>query len=455
MHKPTPLKTRTALLAGFGGVLALMLFAGLDSARVVGRIRSQERKIGRDYQNRNRILNRIRSDLYLSGTWVRDYLLEPEATRAESHRSRLEDTRERMDTDLAAYQRILTPKEKQTFRSLRLGLDAYWRVLDPVFSWTAELRRERGYLFLRDEVFPRRMAMLDIAGQIADINENLLSAGEASVEDLFSDFRRRLLIIMLVTMGLGLLLAGSVIQQILQFERQAAERYREIVEARKELKELSASLVAAQEIERRSLSRELHDEIGQSLSAVLVELGNLTAGLPPEIAPGVRKHADTIRSLVENSMAVVRNLSLLLRPSMLDDLGLVPALEWQARETSRRTGMRVTIAAETVSDELPETHKTCIYRIVQEALHNSVRHADAHKVRVTVQQDSNQLLLAVQDDGKGFDSRRHKGLGLLGMEERVSHLGGSFQFDSKPGAGSVITCVLPLAAPETEERDQT
>lgn len=453
MHKPTPLKTRTALLAGFGGVLALMLFAGLDSARVVGRIHSQEREIRRDYQNRNRILNQIRSDLYLSGTLVRDYLLEPEVTRAESHRTGLEAARERMDTDLVAYQRILTPHEKQTFRSLRLGLDAYWRVLDPVFSWTAEQRRERGYLFLRDEVFPRRMAMLDVASQIADINENLLNAGEASVEDLFSEFRRRLLIIMIVTMGLGLLLAGSVIQQILQFERQAADRYREIVEARKELKELSASLVAAQENERRSISRELHDEIGQSLSAVLVELANLSAGLPPEVALGVRKHADTIRSLVENSMAVVRNLSLLLRPSMLDDLGLVPALEWQARETFRRTGMRVTIAAETVSDELPETHKTCIYRIVQEALHNSVRHADAHKVRVTVQQDSSKLLLAVQDDGKGFDTKRQKGLGLLGMEERVSNLGGSFQIDSKPGGGSVITCVLPLAAPESEEKD--
>jgi hypothetical protein len=170
MHKPTPLKTRTALLAGFGGVLALMLFAGLDSARVVGRIHSQEREIRRDYQNRNRILNQIRSDLYLSGTLVRDYLLEPEVTRAESHRTGLEAARERMDTDLVAYQRILTPHEKQTFRSLRLGLDAYWRVLDPVFSWTAEQRRERGYLFLRDEVFPRRMAMLDVASQISSPN---------------------------------------------------------------------------------------------------------------------------------------------------------------------------------------------------------------------------------------------------------------------------------------------
>jgi signal transduction histidine kinase len=419
---------------------------------VVGRIRSQEQEIRRDYQNRNRILNQIRSDLYLSGTFVRDYLLEPEVDRAEFHRTALEATRERMDAAMTAYQRILTANEKQPFHGLRLGLDAYWRVLDPVFSWMAEERRERGYLFLRDEVFPRRMAMLDIASQIAGINDNLLSAGEASVEDLFSQFRHRLLITVIITMGLGLLLAGSVIQQILQFERQAAERYQEIVAARKELKELSASLVAAQESERRSLSRELHDEIGQSLSAVLVELTNLSACLPPEVAPSVRKHADTIRSLVENSMAVVRNLSLLLRPSMLDDLGLVPALEWQARETFRRTGLRVTVAAETVSDELPETHKTCIYRIVQEALHNIVRHAEARKVRVSVQQDTNKLLLAVQDDGKGFDTKRHKGLGLLGMEERVSNLGGSFQIDSKPGEGSVITCALPLTAPKYEER---
>ena len=141
--------------------------------------------------------------------------------------------------------------------------------------------------------------------------------------------------------------------------------------------------------------------------------------------------ADEIKKLLENSIAVVRNMALLLRPSMLDDLGLIPALEWQAREVSKRTGIAVKIAAELVSEELPEEHKTCIYRVVQEALHNSEQHAGARNVRVTVRQEADRLLLSIEDDGAGFDARRERGLGLLGIEERVSYLGGSFQIDRR------------------------
>ena len=111
----------------------------------------------------------------------------------------------------------------------------------------------------------------------------------------------------------------------------------------------------AQEEERRAISRELHDEVGQSLSALLMELGNLGA-----VAPGdaeLRSHVESIRKLAESSVNVVRNMALLLRPSMLDDLGLVPALQWQAREISKRTGMAVTVDAESVADDLPEDHE--------------------------------------------------------------------------------------------------
>jgi signal transduction histidine kinase len=138
-------------------------------------------------------------------------------------------------------------------------------------------------------------------------------------------------------------------------------------------------------------------------------------------------------------------MALLLRPSMLDDLGLIPALQWQAREVSKRTGMAVKIAAELVSEELPEEHKTCIYRVVQEALHNSERHAGARNVRVTVRQETDRLLLSIEDDGAGFDAQHERGLGLLGIEERVSYLGGRFQIESAPGHGTVLSVVLPLA----------
>ena len=140
---------------------------------------------------------------------------------------------------------------------------------------------------------------------------------------------------------------------------------------------------------------------------------------------------------------------------MLDDLGLIPALEWQAREVSRQTGLRVDVAATGVSDELPEEFKTCIYRVVQEALHNVTRHAAAGSVRIVAQQEPRRLVLSIQDDGQGFDVKRSRGLGLLGMEERVAHLGGTLQFVSEPGRGTLISVILPLVLSEAGEKAAT
>jgi signal transduction histidine kinase len=230
--------------------------------------------------------------------------------------------------------------------------------------------------------------MLTIADQIARVNEQQLNDGNAQVASLFSQFRYRLSGTVIATFGLGLLLAALSMNKILRLERESDNRYLEIEEARRELKELSARLVQAQENERTAISRELHDEVGQSLSALLVGLSNLSAAIPPSAVGELKLHVDGIRDLAQNSVRVVRNMALLLRPSMLDDLGLIPALEWQARELSRSTGIRVNVAAEGVPDNLPEQHKTCIYRIVQEALHNCARHSSASMVRITVNNGS-------------------------------------------------------------------
>ena len=233
-------------------------------------------------------------------------------------------------------------------------------------------------------------------------------------------------------------------RRILGLEDQADLRYQEVADARGQLKDLSARLVQAQETERRALSRELHDEVGQSLSAVLVELRNLSAGLKVRSEEQSLSHVETVKGLVENTVRVVRNMALLLRPSMLDDLGLIPALKWQARETSKRTSMDVSVATELDSDDLPDEFKTCIYRVVQEALHNCARHSHATAVRIRVEHKENRLMLVIQDDGQGFDAQQMKGLGLLGIQERVTRLGGRSSVHSNPGGGTILSVELPF-----------
>ncbi len=438
------LSSRLVLLAGFGGLLLLMGFAGVDSLQTLRQIQENNDDIREDFLSRTRVLEQIRSDLYLSGTYVRDYVLEPESQKAEDHRLSLVQTRNEMEFALQKYKALLNKQELGPFHSLTEELTGYWKVLEPVLLWNATQRREHGYTFLRDEVFPRRTAMLHIADQIARLNESQLTAGKEKMAQTFSEFRRRLVVTIGLTIGVGLLLAAFSMSKILRLEAETAIRYDEIGTARAELKQLSARLVEAQENERRSISRELHDEVGQALTGIRVELATLSRMIRNKELDGLDVKVDEIKEMVEDSVGVVRNMALLLRPSMLDDLGLVPALQWQAREVSRRTGVRVKVAADGVSEDLPEDHKTCIYRIAQEALHNCVQHSEARVVRVTVQQEASRILLAIQDDGKGFDAKQESGMGLLGMQERVSHLGGTFSVESLPGHGAIVCIVLPL-----------
>jgi len=428
-----------ALVAGFGGLLAMMAFAEIDGVRALQGIERANDEIREDFLLRTRLLERIRGDVYVSGTYVRDYLLEPETGKAEGHRYSLLETRNDMDAALAQYGVLIHARERQPFQALTAALAEYWNTLDPVFSWSTAVRKRDGFVFLRDEVFPRRQAMLGIADQIRALNEAQLNEGKTRVEQTFAAFRQRLRLTIGLTIGLGLLLAALSVRRILGLESQTARQFREV-------QQLSARLVEAQEAERRSIARELHDEVGQSLTGVLVEMANLSTLIRARDLDPVEVKAGEIKKLVEGSIGVVRNMALLLRPAMLDDLGLIPALEWQAREVSKRSGVWVQVDAEGVSEELPEEHKTSVYRIVQEALHNAVQHAEAHRIVVTVKQEARRLRVTIEDDGKGFNPARAKGMGLLGIEERVSHLGGTFAVESQPGGGATLRVTLPLEA---------
>jgi signal transduction histidine kinase len=293
--------------------------------------------------------------------------------------------------------------------------------------------------------------MLQIADRVAALNDQAFKRGNDKVSQMVARLQLGVSVMIVVTLLGGALLAGLTIFHILRLENEAALRLDESVRARGSLQELSAKLVRAQEDERRALSRELHDEVGQAFSAILMETENVLDLKP---ADGVPAHLESIRSLAERGVNEVRNMTLLLRPSMLDDFGLVPALNWQGRETAKRTGLRVHVFAEEMED-LPEEHKTCIYRVVQEALNNAARHAQASAIQVSVKSAPNSIRVSVQDDGSGFDPVRTRGLGMLGMEERVRHLGGTFDIESQPGRGTLVKVELPVASWNGELRSES
>ena len=210
--------------------------------------------------------------------------------------------------------------------------------------------------------------------------------------------------------------------------------------------------MATQEEERRHLSRELHDHVGQVLTALRMELGRIERGWSATDAKLQAAITET-KQLVDTMFRTVRDLALGLRPSMLDDLGLRAALEWYVRDVSRRYGVDVELRIDGDVDTFPDRHQTCVYRVVQEALTNSVRHANARRITVTMTAGRSVLDMAITDDGAGFDSgRRHEGLGLRGIEERIKELGGVTTITSAPGRGSTLAMQLPLPTPTAEEQ---
>jgi signal transduction histidine kinase len=432
---------RRLLLAGFGGLLALMLAGGIDSLVRLHEVNRQEAGLREVYLQRALSLEQIRAGIYQSSILLRDYLLAGDPQSSQEVADKWSEIRRKTDQVIAQRAAAVEPKEVPLFRDLRNEVQDYWKLRESLVLKTDGKQNP----YTSGDLVRRRTALLALIDRIDSINQLELASADAKVNTAFEALRWRTLLKIAVTMSVGIGLAVFTARRTLLMEAELQQRYEEGLRARQELQELSARLLSAQEEERRSISRELHDEVGQSLSALLMEAGNAAARVSPD-STEVRRHVESIKRLAEASVQVIRNMSLLLRPSMLDDLGLVPALEWQAREVFKRTGLRVQVTADENASELPDEHKTCIYRVVQEALHNCARHAQAHNVMVEVRQQPSQIVLTVEDDGRGFDARRVRGLGLVGMEERVHHLGGALRVKSRPGAGTTIEVELPLAS---------
>jgi signal transduction histidine kinase len=335
------------------------------------------------------------------------------------------------------------PEEQLLLKEMERGLAEQENSFAAASTWSGKERHQRAHQFIGEWLIPQRIHILQVSEQISLLNRRKLGEEKEALAANFRSVQARLQRMVVLALTAGILLSIVSGLYILRLERQGRQRYQALMRSRQELGELSARLVEVQEEERRSISRELHDEVGQSLGALLVDLGQLARLVAPEdlVIQGQIKH---IKSVAENAVKSIRDIALLLRPPMLDDLGLVPALEWQAREVSRRSEMEVEVRPENVSEELRDEVKVCIYRLVQEALNNAAAHAAARNTKVTVFQGADKISVEVTDDGHGFDPDRQRGMGILGMEERVRRLGGTLTMRSAPGKGTSVKAVLPI-----------
>jgi signal transduction histidine kinase len=233
-------------------------------------------------------------------------------------------------------------------------------------------------------------------------------------------------------------------------ERKQAEQ--DLRRSQQELRGLSRAANEALEAERRRTARELHDELGQSLTALKMDLVSLRTDLSPA-QPALKQRAEAMRVLLDDTIAATRRIAADLRPLMLDDLGLAAALDWLTHNFSSRTGIATDLVIDESVAQVPEPIASALYRITQESLTNVTKYAQASAVEIRLEQDGDCVQLAVRDNGRGIeqaDQEKQGTFGLLGIRERVMLLSGEISIKGEPGRGSELRARIPLAAAETQ-----
>jgi signal transduction histidine kinase len=446
------LSKRAGLRAGYAAVIAVLVLSAVEAYRIQTSTSEHQFLIYRHYVDRETSLATLRRDLWLAGNYVRDFFIHTTPEQARSLRADLAALR--AEDKPALEHLIQVAPQSDLVRQFHRSLEQFWAVVDPLPDTMLGKSHEAHWQFLQEEIVPRR-------GKLYQALLDLTAADQQHLQESEKEFalaRRRAAERLLGMLALSLLLALFVARKSIghadNLEKRAQRHFAEVEQARQDLQQLSARLLEIEEEGKRRLSRELHDEIGQTLALLQIEISQLQSLLSGQ-PPVIRERLLRARELAGRTVQTIRNISGILRPALLDDLGLVPALQFQLEDFMRRSRIACDFSEDNVSEQLPDALKTCVYRVVQEALHNCEKHSGAAKVSVLVRQSASALSVRVEDNGCGFQLNeqgmppRAAGLGLLGMRERVSIAGGTLSIDSAPGRGTRIAIQIPLISAAT------
>lgn len=424
-------------------LVSIIGLTGVVAVQRANRINDEIERTNAKFHDTGRNVEGLRADLDATRIYVRDYMLDPFAESAEVKRAQFRDLKTSIESEIAALADLLGVQEADAVEKLRSELDGYFDSLSQILD-ASPYGFPGGTTAIRRQLTVRREAIVGVARRIEDIDARRFERENMAIENSRRDLSSYLWRMTGAGVFLGVVITFIGGRRISALQRHSELHRKRIEKSEEERRRLSAELVRAQEQERKYISRELHDEVGQSLTALGIEIGNIQR-LRQEPGLEFDEHVDAAKELAQGTLKTVREMAMGLRPSMLDDSGLVPALRWQIREFSKRTRVPVDLQTDGTLDGLGERVSTCVYRVVQEALTNCARHANADNVRVVIHGKDHLVHLAIQDDGIGFDpSGETDGLGIVGIEERVQDLGGNVRITSEAHRGTLLLVEIPL-----------
>ena len=447
------LSKRAVLRIGYGAVIGILVFAAVEAYRIQSTVSEQSVEIYRHYVDQDTAVATLRRNLWLTGTYIRDFFIQTTPQQAAILEEQFKTLNGENDAALEHLDKISTKHD--IIANVRRSMTEFRNVVEPLPRTMLKAQKERQFDFLQREIVPRRGDLYTTLLSLQAADQQRLEESEQEFASARRSAAKRLLLILGLSVLLAVVLSRASLRHAEHLEQLADRHHAQVEQTKGELQQLSARLLEIEEEGRRTLSRELHDGIGQALALLQIEISS-AHGLLPAHPDAARERLRRGRELAERTVQSVRNISLLLRPPLLDDLGLTPALQFELEDFLRRSGINCDFVEEGVSEQLPDAVKTCVYRVVQEALHNCEKHSGAATVRVAVRQVGDCLTADIEDDGKGFPLNEHgmpsrvRGLGLLGIRERVAIAGGSLTVDSAPGRGTRIGLRIPLSAVKKE-----
>jgi signal transduction histidine kinase len=449
------LTVRSLLFVGFGSILLLWIVSGVD---LVGRLIDANQRttaINARLTRADDLVSAIRSEVLLASVGLRDALLDS-PDNASFYRDQLTKHRTAVTQALKQYEPIADSiGEREALNDLQSRLEDFWQTRLAVINWN-DRRSDDVLLFIHGASLPTPQEVIRVSAGVQELHRASFLRQQQDLTGIYDAMRHRVWI----TGALVLVLSVGVALLVTVYAGRLERRIREqrVVDLAKTeaLQRLSARLVHAQEEERRAIARELHDEVGQAFTAIKLELSVAERTLGQR--PGMMQSLDDVRAIADRALQSIRDLSHLLHPALLDDIGLLPALELQLQQFSRRTGVRTDLLQDRMDERFASETELCLYRVAQEALTNIARHAEASSCRIYLERMSGTVVMTVEDDGKGFPALggggnlEERGLGLLGIGERVTDLNGRFRVDSAPGRGTRLTVELP-AEPRVDAAD--
>jgi signal transduction histidine kinase len=447
---------RGVLIAGFAVVFGLWVLSGYELVRLLRAVEERTAAEHEAAQRAARLLSTIRTNVLLGSIYLRDAIIDNRSVNADGYERELNQIRGEVERLLPrSLVDIASAQEREHWAQLQAELAQFWKSRELAFSSGTPLDTSEAAAVLRRRVVPARTTILQIIDRLSELQVLSQQRHEEEISVLYGELRRRLLAIGALAILVGLLVAILATHYVGRLERQIEERQAGEQRSRRDLERLSARLVTVQEEERRSLSRELHDEVGQALTAIKMDVAVALRGVDGlrHVEPGARiaSWLEDARSITENTLQSVRDLSQLLHPSMLDDFGLPHALRSYLRTFSQRTGIYAQLTDHGMEQRLPQEVEVCVYRIAQEALTNVARHSGARSAVIRLSHMEGELDLTIEDDGKGVDrpmpgshSPSTRGLGIIGMRERTQALGGTFVLEPRQSGGTRVAVRLPL-----------